>query len=267
MGCACCGNHAHTGHDASGQAVAVTPAPVALGGRLICADRGQMLTALTGLPAHIEASRAEPGCLRFDIWQDDDPMVWHLAELFADEAAFAAHQDRMRGSDWGAMSAALTRDFTRIAAPVTIRPQTRAESPAIAALIGAAFGGTDEARLVDALRDAGDLAVSLVAQAGGAVVGHVALSPLGAAAPAWALAPLAVHPAMQRRGIGAALVGAARAAVDGTVVVLGDPGFYGPLGFAPADLASPYAGPHLMAAGPALPRASAITHAPAFAAL
>ncbi|MDO5705611.1 MAG: GNAT family N-acetyltransferase, partial [Paracoccus sp. (in: a-proteobacteria)] len=81
-----------------------------------------------------------------------------------------------------------------------------------------------------------------------------------------ALAPVAVHPALHGRGIGSALIRAALAAhPDHSIVVLGDPAYYHRFGFQPADLQSPYAGLHLMTAGPALPAGSAIIHAPAFA--
>ena len=267
MSCACGHHHAPHDHDEGGIPVALTRPMVALNGRLICADAAQMMTALSLLPGHIEASRAEPGCLRFDLWQDDNPLIWHLAELFADETAFAAHQARTADSAWGRDSAGIGRDFRRREVMPAIRPEAAADRPAIDALLRAAFGGTDEARLVANLREAGDLPVSLLATAGGAILGHIALSPLAAERPALALAPVAVTPGAQGRGIGAALVREALARAGGAaVVVLGDPAYYGRFGFRPADLASPYAGPHLMIRGD-LPPGSAIRHAPAFAAL
>ncbi|MFN3526306.1 MAG: GNAT family N-acetyltransferase, partial [Paracoccus sp. (in: a-proteobacteria)] len=63
MSCAC-GHHAPATPDSSGAALRLDPAPVALHGRLICADAGQMMTALSHLPDHVDLSRAEPGCLR-----------------------------------------------------------------------------------------------------------------------------------------------------------------------------------------------------------
>ncbi|MDM7255785.1 MAG: GNAT family N-acetyltransferase [Paracoccus sp. (in: a-proteobacteria)] len=251
-----------------GEKIALAPPLYALTGRLICTDMAEMLLALDLLPDHIAASRAEPGCLRFDIVQSDAPLIWHLTELFADEAAFAAHQARSRNSRWGRDSAALRRDFSAGDSLAVLRPETRRDIDGIAALNQMAFGGTDEADLVARLRAEGDLPLSLVAESGGVILGHVALSPLRAAGPAMALAPLAVHPAVQGRGIGAALVRAALDAFgDHSVVVLGDPAYYRRFGFAPADLQSPYAGPHLQIVGPPLPQGSIIRHAPAFAAL
>lgn len=265
-GCACGRNHSAPLPWTAGQDITMSRPLYALTGRLICADMAEMLLALELLPDHIAASRSEPGCLRFDIAQSDDPLIWDLTELFADKTAFAAHQERSRNSRWGRESAALRRDFSAGDSVAALRPEARRDIDGIAALNRMAFGGTDEADLVARLRADGDLPLSLVAEAGGVILGHVALSPLRAAGPALALAPLAVHPAVQGRGIGTALVRAALDAFgDHSVVVLGDPAYYRRFGFAPADLQSPYAGPYLQIAGPPLPEGSAIAHAPAFA--
>lgn len=241
-----------------------------LEGRLICSNDSELQIVLDLMSEHIRLTRAEPGCLRFDVRQSADPMIWQVEELFADTAAFHAHQARTGASRWGQDSAAITRDFHRSAAPVGIGPETAADQHGIADLLRLAFGGNDEARLVEMLRADGDLPVSIVARAGGMVIGHAALSPVAADFPALALAPLAVHRALHRRGIGAALTDAALAAAgDATVIVLGDPGYYARFGFAPVrDWQSPYAGPHLMARGPdASATGARIAHAPAFARL
>lgn len=269
-GCACGHHHHHHAptHHAHGTQIALARPLIALSGHLICHDMTQLMLAMDLLPDHVALSRAEPGNLRFDLSQTEDPLIWRLDELFTDAEAFAAHQARNAASDWGRNSTALGRDFSRTEIMPMIRPEQAGEAAAIAALLRQSFGGEDEARLVDALRMQDDLALSLVAEAAGTIIGHVALSPIRAEGPALALAPVAVHPALQGRGIGAALVRAALQAMPGhSIVVLGDPAYYSRFGFAPVDLASPYAGPYLMALGPALPAGSAITHAPAFAAL
>ncbi|CQR86163.1 GCN5-related N-acetyltransferase [Paracoccus aminovorans] len=269
MTCACGHNHNHSPPPApAGRTIPLERPLVSLTGRLICADTAQMLLALELLSDHVELSRAEPGNLRFDLAQAEDPLVWELAELYADEAAFQAHRARLRESRWGRESHGIARDFTRTEPLPRLRPEAAHDQAAIAALLTRSFGGEDEADLVAALRAAGDLALSLVAEAEGTIIGHVALSPLDAARPAFALAPLAVHPALHGRGIGEALVQAAlEACRDHSIVVLGDPNYYARFGFAPAELDSPYAGPHLMALGPQLPAGSRIAHAPAFGAL
>lgn len=127
---------------------------------------------------------------------------------------------------------------------VRVRPEREGDAGAIAAVVRDAFGQDGESRLVGALREADALAVSLVAEdEGGAVVGHVALSPVTIGAVdgggRWlGLAPLAVRPDRQRHRIGATLVRAALADADargaGLVVLLGEPGYYGRFGFAAA---------------------------------
>lgn len=123
-----------------------------------------------------------------------------------------------------------------------------------------AFGQEDEARLVDALRAGGHARISLVAEEEGRGVGHILFSDLpiitkGGVVPALSLAPMAVIPSHQRRGIGSLLVwGALRACRDAghrIVVVLGHPGFYPRFGFSARlaeRLGSPYSGPAFMAA-------------------
>jgi putative acetyltransferase len=118
-----------------------------------------------------------------------------------------------------------------------LRTEQPTDVPAIRAVLEAAFGQPGEAKLVEALREAGRLMVSLVAEQAGGVVGHVAFSRVKVAdcESGVGLAPLAVLPAWQRRGIGAALVreglAACRQCGAGFVVVLGDPAYYGRFGF------------------------------------
>lgn len=270
-GCSCGHHHHHHDHDEvpqQGRALALSRPLVALSGHLTCQDPAQMLMVLDLLPTHVALSRAEPGNLRFDLAQAEDPMRWRLNELFADEAAFDAHQARTRASRWGQDSTGLGRDFTRREVMPHLRPEQPRDEDRIHALLEQAFDGPAEAALVARLRQDGDLALSMVAEVDGCVLAHLALSPVAAERPALALAPVAVHPALQRRGLGAAMIHAVLAELaEFTVVVLGDTRFYGGLGFAPADLDSPYAGPHLMQFGPALPKGSAIRHAPAFTGL
>ena len=103
-----------------------------------------------------------------------------------------------------------------------------------------AFETPAEANLVDALREQAQPLVSLVAEDNGAVVGHIMFSPVSlsghpAPLPIMGLAPMAVAPEHQRKGIGSALV---RAGLEqckqlgfGAVVVLGHPSYYPRFGF------------------------------------
>lgn len=266
MSCSCGHDHAPLVQtDPAGMPVPLPRPMVSLTRHLFCADATQLMTALTLLPDHVRLSREEPGCLRFDLWQDgDDPSIWHLIELFRDAEALEAQRARTQDSAWGRDGAAIGRDIHRREVMPVLRPETRHDLGPIDAVLSGAFGGTDEAGLVRRLRDDGDLALSLVADAAGTVLGHVALSPLQAEGPAVLMAPVAVATGAQGLGIGTALVRQALSWADpAAVVVVGHPSFYGPLGFRPARLASPYAGLSLQMIGDLAP-GSAIRPAPAF---
>ena len=99
------------------------------------------------------------------------------------------------------------------------------------------FARPSEADLVEALRRADALTVSAVAVIGNCIVGHVAFSPVTIDHDsALALAPVAVAPAYQRQGIGAALIrcrvstSAWRLGHD-IVIVLGEPAYESPVRF------------------------------------
>lgn len=124
-----------------------------------------------------------------------------------------------------------------------IRPETVADLEAIRQVNLQAFAEhpvsqQTEHLIVDALRDDGALALSLVAVLDDVVVGHIAFSPaaVGEDASGWLLVgPLAVLPRLQGRGIGSALVSAglteSRSAGALGCVLVGEPAFYGRFGF------------------------------------
>jgi putative acetyltransferase len=95
--------------------------------------------------------------------------------------------------------------------------------------------------LVDLLRAAGRLSVSLVAETGGVVIGNIAFSPVTVASDVCGagLAPLAVVESHRRQGVAAELaragLEACRAAGFGWVVVLGEPTYYSRFGFRAAS--------------------------------
>lgn len=132
--------------------------------------------------------------------------------------------------------------------PTTESGEIRFERPddlaAIRAINEAAFGGIKEADLVDRLRAAGKALLSLVAIHDGAIAGHilfspVSLDPIDPPLVVVGLAPMAVHPELQNRGIGSRLVRAGlercRSAGHDGVVVLGHPLYYPRFGFVPAS--------------------------------
>ncbi len=123
-----------------------------------------------------------------------------------------------------------------------IREETLHDREAIGDVNRLAFGGQDEARLVDQLRADGLVVVSLVAVEGGEVVGHILFSELpiqtaNGAIAAVSLAPMAVRPEWQSRGIGSALVraglSACRKRAKSVAIVLGHPNYYPRFGFSP----------------------------------
>ena len=112
---------------------------------------------------------------------------------------------------------------------------------------------------MDALRDGGYARLSLVAEEGGRVVGHVLFSDLpivtqAGTLHALALAPVAVLPSRQRQGVGSLLVreGLRLCAEQGhrVVVVLGHPDYYPRFGFSArraGRLKAPFSGAAFMA--------------------
>ena len=123
---------------------------------------------------------------------------------------------------------------------IDVREERPGDGEAIRALHLIAFGQSEEADIVDALRRNGGVRLSLVATVDGDLVGHILYSPIniGGRCEGVALGPMAVHPDRQGAGVGAALVAAgnARLANDGCpcVVVLGHAAYYPRFGFAPA---------------------------------
>ena len=116
------------------------------------------------------------------------------------------------------------------------RPEDRA---AVRAVNLAAFDTAAEANLVDALRDQARPIISFVAEVDARVIGHIMFSPVTMDGHPelrlMGLAPMAVSPKHQNRGIGTALVraGLQRCGELGfaAVVVLGHPGYYPRFGF------------------------------------
>jgi putative acetyltransferase len=117
------------------------------------------------------------------------------------------------------------------------RFEASSDIQAIHAVLASAFPTDAEAKVVDALRSSGRLSLSLVADANGDVVGHVAFSPVtvDGTPMGWGMAPVAVKPGFQRQGIGGALIeeGLKQAKETGVpfVVVLGHPEYYPKFGF------------------------------------
>jgi putative acetyltransferase len=127
---------------------------------------------------------------------------------------------------------------------IEIRAERPEDVDAIRDVNERAFGNSAEARLVDRLRMANKIVISLVASHGHRIVGHILFSPVTVTnAPesmrAVGLAPMSVVPEYQNQGIGSRLVrdglaACQRAGLD-MVVVLGHVGYYPRFGFVPAE--------------------------------
>ena len=83
---------------------------IRLTGTLTCTPE-EGATGHAALPEHIRLSRAEPGCIAFDV-SETAPGVFTVAERFADRAAFDAHQTRTRASAWWQATGHMPRSFT-----------------------------------------------------------------------------------------------------------------------------------------------------------
>lgn len=127
---------------------------------------------------------------------------------------------------------------------IHIRDEAQADAPHIQNIHERAFGGQYESRLVDMLREAGHIVLSIVASVGDEIVGNVILSPATIEPRVqhsrWlGLGPIGVLPEHQGRGIGSLLVktGLERCqsmGYDG-VILLGSPAYYSRFGFVRAS--------------------------------
>ena len=128
---------------------------------------------------------------------------------------------------------------------IFIRPESPRDHAAIhdvtkRAFAPMPFADGDEQYLIEKLREAGALVISLVAERDGVIVGHIAFSPAFAAdaSHGWfALGPIAVEPGLQRQGVGRKLIGAGiqmlRELEAAGCVLVGNPNYYSRFGFKP----------------------------------
>ena len=124
-----------------------------------------------------------------------------------------------------------------------IRKESPSDIEAIAQVTEAAFktlaiSNHTEQFIIKALRAAGALTISLVAEEEGQVVGHVAFSlvTISDGSPGWyGLGPVSVRPDFQRQGIGQALIRKGLSMLKDLggqgCVLVGDPNYYQRLGF------------------------------------
>lgn len=121
------------------------PAPhITLQGELICANDSEVSIVRAALPHHIDLTRAEPECLAFEVVPSSDPKIWQVSERFTSPAGFRAHQRRIASSDWGRLTAGVTRRYIikelyegqhPEQATIPTRLATRNDAPTIAAML------------------------------------------------------------------------------------------------------------------------------------
>jgi putative acetyltransferase len=151
--------------------------------------------------------------------------------------------DSVRKTTVGATTVASAQALAPSPAPaLLLRPEEPRDWPLVESIHASAFGRRAEAVLVAVLRQQVEPLVSLVAESGGAVSGHILFTPVTLEGHThrriMGLAPMAVAPALQRTGIGSTLVRSGleqcRRLSAAAVVVLGHPEYYPRFGFVPA---------------------------------
>ena len=156
-----------------------------------------------------------------------------------------------------------------------IRPAQTDDLDGIVALCDLAFGSKDEGEIVRALAGTPDDLLSLVASDDKRLIGHIQFFRIqvDGTPRAVGLGPMAVHPDVQKTGIGGGLIQMGLMALEGSgediVFVLGHPDYYPKFGFTPeaaAPFSAPWSGPAFMALAlsEAAPTAGELTYPPAF---
>ncbi|MEI2804851.1 putative quinol monooxygenase [Albidovulum sp.] len=89
------------------------PGPrLTLSGFLVCRTLEEADRVAALLPEHTRLSRAEAGCLRFEVWRSQaDPCRFAVSECFRDRAAFEAHQARAATTVWARATKGIPRDY------------------------------------------------------------------------------------------------------------------------------------------------------------
>lgn len=85
---------------------------IRLSGNLVCATEEEAKRVREHLPEHTLLTRAEPGCIAFDVAPTDDPLTWSVNEQFEDRDAFDAHQERVKSSEWGRATIGIERRYS-----------------------------------------------------------------------------------------------------------------------------------------------------------
>ena len=72
----------------------------------------ELAIVTAALPQHLELTRAESGCLKFEVTPHvSDPTRFDVSEIFVDPAAFRHHQKRVTSSAWGQYTKNVKRNY------------------------------------------------------------------------------------------------------------------------------------------------------------
>lgn len=158
-----------------------------------------------------------------------------------------------------------------------IRPATDEDADTITELTDAAFGTSEEAKIITQLAKDGDGLASLVAHNDREILGHIQFFKvwIDGADIACGLGPVSARPDVQKRGIGAGLIKLGLTLMEGAgrshCFLLGHKEYYPRFGFS-SDLAAqfsgPWSGPNFMALelNTTAPKSGALTYPAAFGA-
>ncbi|MEX0287088.1 MAG: putative quinol monooxygenase [Paracoccaceae bacterium] len=79
----------------------------------ITVPAGRLEQVRAAVPKHIALTRAEPGCLSFEVDEDADIAGrFNVSETFENQAAFDAHQERTKASSWFEVTEGIPREYT-----------------------------------------------------------------------------------------------------------------------------------------------------------
>ncbi|ANB70162.1 putative quinol monooxygenase [Aeromonas veronii] len=79
----------------------------------ILVSQNDLMAVKDELDNHIQLTRAETGCLIFQVTQDPlNPCRFDVYEEFVDKVAFQAHQARVKSSRWGEITVNVERHYT-----------------------------------------------------------------------------------------------------------------------------------------------------------
>jgi quinol monooxygenase YgiN len=82
-----------------------------LSGQLVCATEEESRRVREHLPEHTRLTRAEPGCVAFEVAPTESPLTWSVEERFESRDDFDDHQQRVQSSEWGRATAGIERRY------------------------------------------------------------------------------------------------------------------------------------------------------------